>query len=156
MQMMERDRMENINNLSVNKRNYTLDALKAFFAVMIILTHFPFPGELGHICSNIGICGVILFFLISGYSSYNADDTVAANNILRRFKRNGKIFLIVISIYVVLGIVERLVTGQFDDFVAELQDPWRFPRMILLGDFSFIKADPLWFMVALLYSYIIL
>ena len=38
-----------IKELNKNKRNYTLDMLKFLFAVMIILVHFPFQGELGHI-----------------------------------------------------------------------------------------------------------
>ena len=94
-----------IRKTNINKRNHTLDALKFFFAIMVILVHFPFPGELGHICSNIGICGVILFFLISGYGSYNQDDTVASKNILRRFKRNGLTFIIILSIYIVFTII---------------------------------------------------
>ena len=140
----------------VDKRNYTLDALKAFFAIMIITVHFPFSEELGHICSNIGICGVILFFLISGYSSYDEDDDVASSNILKRFKRNGTMFLIVVGIYAVLATGVRIISGELNEFTAELSDPWRFPRLFLLGDLSFILGDPLWFMVALLYSYLIL
>lgn len=145
-----------IKEINVNKRNYTLDALKFIFALFVILVHFPFPGEVGLICSNIGICGVILFFLISGYSSYNKDDDIALKNILRRFKRNGITLLIVVAIYLVYTILEKLLYGGFNEFVQELADPWRFPRLILLCDLSFIKGDPLWFMIALLWSYIIL
>ena len=57
------EKLAPIKNLNEKKRNYILDALKLIFAIMIILVHFPFQGELGHLCSNIGICVVILFFL---------------------------------------------------------------------------------------------
>ena len=137
-----------------NKRNHTLDALKVFSAIMIILVHFPFEGELGHICSNIGICGVILFFLISGYSSYNSDNEIACSNILRRFKRNGITLLIVLLIYFIFAIIFMLFDGN--NIFYRFKDPWRIPRILLLGDFSFMKGDPLWFMVVLLWGYLIL
>ena len=145
-----------IKKLNINKRNYTLDALKFFFAIMVILVHFPFDGELGHICSNIGICGVILFFLISGYSSYNKDDSTASKNILRRFKRNGITFLIVLLVYIFFTIIKYAIADELYYLKYALRDPWTFPRLFLLGDLTFLNADPLWFMVALLNSYIIL
>ena len=143
-------------DINIKTRNYTFDLFKAIFALSIILVHFPLPDPIGTIFSTIGICGVIYFFLISGYSSYDKDDIVASKNILRRFKRNLKIFIIVFLIYFILIIPERLVSGQFDSFLDNFKNPWLFPRLLLLGDLSFISADPLWFMVALLYSYIIL
>ena len=143
-------------DVNIKSRNYTFDFLKALFALSIILVHFPFPYPVGPIFSTMGICGVIFFFLISGYSSYNKDDEIASKNILRRFKRNLKILIIVFLIYFVLVIPLRLVTDEFDYFLNSFKNPWLFPRLFLLGDFSFISGDQLWFMVALLYSYLIL
>ncbi|MBQ9520214.1 MAG: acyltransferase family protein [Acholeplasmatales bacterium] len=140
----------------VNKRNYTFDLLKALFAIGVIFVHFPFPGILGKILSSIGICGVIFFFLISGYSAYNKDDIKACQNIKKRFKRNLKITLIIVLIYLIFAILENIITNTFDDFLAYFKNPWLIPRMIVLGDFSFIYGDPLWFLVALLYSYLVL
>lgn len=142
------------NNIE-SKRNHTIDLLKAIFCMCMILVHFPFKGALGTVFSTIGICGVIFFFLVSGYSAYNQDDTIACQNLMKRFKRNLKITLIVLAIYAVLIPIEQLVTGQFDNFLSYFKNPWLFPRIIFLGDFSVIKADPLWFMPALLYAYLI-
>ena len=143
-------------DVNIKSRNYTFDFLKAVFALSIILVHFPFPGVVGTIFSTIGICGVIFFFLISGYSSYNKDDEQASKNILKRFKRNLKILIIAMLIYFVLIMLERIVAEDFDGFLNGFKNPWLVPRLLLLGDFSFITADPLWYMVALLYSYLIL
>ena len=152
--------MENTNNEKqveeTKIRNYTLDGLKFFFAIMVILVHFPLDGEVGHICSNIGICGVILFFLISGYKSYDEDDNIASKNILRRLKRNGITLLIMLLIYLIFTIIFKILTEDFGSFIDQLANPWTFPRIILFGDLSFINADPLWFMVALIFSYLIL
>jgi len=145
-----------INNLNKQIRNYTFDFLKGLFAIFVIMVHFPFPGIVGKITSAIGICGVIFFFLISGYSAYNSDDEIACNNIKKRFKRNLIITGIVLLIYFVLMTIEQLVTGQFDGYLNYLKNPWFVPRLLFLGDLSFIKADQLWFMFALLYSYLVL
>ena len=145
-----------INNLNKQIRNYTFDFLKGLFAIFVIMVHFPFPGIVEKITSAIGICGVIFFFLISGYSAYNSDDEIACNNIKKRFKRNIIITGIVLGIYFVLMTIEQLVTGQFDGYLNYLKNPWFIPRLLFLGDLSFIKADQLWFMFALLYSYLVL
>ena len=81
---------------------------------------------------------------------------MACNNILRRFKRNGITFLIVILIYFLIELIESLISNSFISFISQLIDINVWCRIFLLGDFSFLEADPLWFMVALLYSYIIL
>ncbi len=143
-------------NVVTNQRNYTMDVLKAIFAICVILVHFPFPGDIGTVFSTIGIVGVIFFFLISGYNAYDINDDEACKKILNRFKRNLKITLIVVGIYLVLMTLEALVAGYFDEYLDYYTNPWLVPRIILLGDFSFIKADQLWFMVALLYAYLTL
>ena len=140
----------------VSTRNYTLDVLKAIFAMCIILVHFPFGGAIGTVFSAIGICGVIVFFLITGYSSYDKDDKVACKKIKKRFKRNLKVTIIIVLIYLVLGTIERIVSGQFEEYLSDLKNPWLFPRMIALGDFEFIDGSPLWYLVALLYCYVIM
>ena len=141
---------------NINTRNYHFDFWKGLFAIFVILVHFPFPGNLGKICSAIGICGVIFFFLISGYSAYNKDDEIACNNLKNRFKRNLIILGLVLLIYFVLMTLEQLITGQFEDYLSYIKNPWFIPRLLFLGDLSFIKADQLWFMFALLYSYLVL
>ena len=140
---------------NIKSRNHSFDFLKAIFAIGVIFVHFPFPGITGKIFSAIGVCGVIFFFLISGYSAYNKDDNIACNNIIRRFKKYLIITIIVVLIYFAFKIIESAIAGEFSEFLASFKNPWLFPRMIILGDFSFIKADQLWFMVALLYSYLI-
>ncbi len=140
----------------IKTRNYTMDLFKAIFAIFVVFVHFPLDGWIGTIFSTIGICGVIYFFLISGYSSYDKDDKIACQNILKRLKRNAKITLIVIFIYTVITTLMKLIGGEFTEYLDSFKNPWLFPRLLLLGDLSFINGDPLWFMIALLYTYLIL
>ena len=106
---------------------------------------------------SVGTCGVILFFLISGYSIYDptSDKSKVCGRIMKRFRRNGRITLIAVAIYFAFTCVEQLLAGSFGAWIAEFANPIVWLRMVFLGDFEIIKADPLWFMPALLYAYLI-
>ena len=109
------------NNIIINERvekkhNFTIDIFKFVFSIFVILVHFPLPGEVGTICSTIGVTGVIFFFLISGYYAYNQDDSIACKNLMKRFKRNLILTFIVILIYFVVVIIENIISGDISSF----------------------------------------
>ena len=139
------------------KRNDHLDFWKGVASIGVILVHIAFPGAFGKIMQSVGTCGVVLFFLLSGYSIYdpNADKNVVCGRIMKRFRRNGRITLIAVAIYFAFTCIEQLLAGSFGAWIAEFASPIVWLRMIFLGDFEIIKADPLWFMPALLYAYLI-
>ena len=110
--------------IKTDKRNYLMDFIKGVAAIGVILVHFQFPGVLGKILCSVGVCGVVFFFLVSGYFAYNADDEKACDNLLKRFKRNLVITLIAVAIYLVFTVVEQLVLGTFDVWAQQLADPW--------------------------------
>lgn len=139
-----------------DKRNYLLDFCKGVATVGVALVHFRFPGITGKVMSSVGTAGVILFFLISGYFAYSEDDEAACGKLIKRFKRNLVITLIAVSVYFVFTAVRGAVSGDFADWIAEFNDPVLYLRMIVMGDLEVINGDPLWFMPALLYSYLIL
>ena len=138
------------------KRNYFLDFCKGVGAICVVLAHMPFPGVVGSIPTAVGTAGVVLFFLISGYFSYAADDDAACRQLIKRFKRNLVLTLIAIPIYSVFTALLKLISGHFSGWIASFTDPVLYLRMIVMGDFEIISGDPLWFMPALLYSYLIL
>ena len=133
------------------------DFWKGIASIGVILVHIQFPGVCGKITAAVGTCGVILFFLLSGYSIYNADadrDTVC-KRIMKRFRRNGRITLIAVAVFFAFTCVEKCVAGGFGEWIAGFADPVIWLRMVFLGDFEIIGGDPLWFMPALLYGYLI-
>lgn len=143
-------------NAVKKQRNYLLDFEKGIAAIGVVLVHFQFPGVLGNVLCSIGVCGVILFFLISGYFAYDPDDEAACRKLMKRFRRNLVITLIAVGTYLIITVIEQIAVGTIGEWAEILKDPWLIPRMIILGDFEFIFGDPLWFMLALLYSYLIL
>lgn len=143
-------------NVGLRQRNYLFDFIKGIAALGVILVHFQFPGVLGKVLCSVGVCGVVFFFLVSGYYAYDADDGTACGNLIKRFKRNLVITLVAVAVYSIYTVVEQIALGTFDIWLQNFKDPWLIPRMIFMGDFEFIHGDPLWFMPALLYSYLVL
>ena len=138
------------------KRNYMLDHFKGIAVIGVVLVHFQFPGTIGSVLCSIGVAGVILFFLISGYYAYHNDSQTACHKIIKRFKRNLFITVITVVIYFIFSVFYQLIMGTFGEWIDRFTDPMLYFRMLIMGDFEIIFADPLWFMPALLYSYLIL
>ena len=141
---------------SNTERNRLMDIIKCIAAFGVVLVHFQFPGVIGRILCSVGVCGVVFFFLVSGYYAYDPDDGRACRNLLKRFRRNLIITLIAVAAYILFTVIEQLALGTFSEWAENFKNPWLIPRMIFMGDFEFIHGDPLWFMPALLYSYLIL
>ncbi len=138
------------------QKNNLINFVKGVAALGVVLVHFQFPGVLGKVLCSVGVCGVVFFFLVSGYYAYDADDEAACRKLMKRFKRNLTITLIAVLVYTVYTVIEQLALGTIDKWLMHFKNPWLLPRMIVLGDFECIHGDPLWFMPALLYSYLIL
>ncbi len=137
------------------QRNQLWDLFKGIFAIGVVLVHFPFPGAVGKILASIGVMGVIFFFLISGYQSYSTDGS-SADRLLARVKRNFRLTVIAVLVYFVFTVIQQLIHGTFGEWITNFLNPITYIRMIVLGDFTLINADALWFMPALLYCYLIL
>jgi surface polysaccharide O-acyltransferase-like enzyme len=138
----------------MNKRNHFLDFWKFIAAIGVILVHIQFPGTIGKILALSGSEGVCLFALISGYACFG-DSKETSEKIIKRLKRNGLITLISIAVYVIFSYFLMKSLGQYALWKNGFTDPNSYIRMLALGDFEFFYASHLWFMVALVYSYII-
>ena len=135
-------------------RSILLDFMKGIGCLFVVLVHFPFPGAAGRIASSIGVSTVVLFFLISGYFAYDKD----GNNqkLILRIKRNTFILLCSIIFYIIFAAVRHIYLGSFAEWTSALKSPVVWIRFFILGDFELFYADPLWFMPALIYAYIII
>ena len=135
-------------------RNNFLDFWKFIAAIGVILVHVPFGGAFGNIMSSVGICGVSFFFLISGYSCYGPKEIVCPK-IRKRLLRNGIITIITVLIFALITYIEKKHNHEFNWWKLAFRKPSLYLKMLFAGDFDIIHGEALWFMVALLWSYVV-
>ncbi len=133
------------------ERNFLLDVIKAFCCVFVIFSHVKFPGRIGAVAFRLGGIGVSYFFLSSGfYINVPGKDPIEV--IKKRLKRIIHITLIAFLLFFVLTSAEILVHGP-ETVLGRFswQTPWRLPA---LCDVTFLNADHLWFLVAIIEAYL--
>lgn len=140
----------------MKEKNKTLAIIEAVAAICVVLVHFQFPGAFGRAVCATGAAGVIVFLLASGYFSYDRDDSgETSRRVMKRFYKNLRLTLCVAALYFAVTAVEKLAQGSFGEWITAFKSPILWARMILLGDFEIIHGDPLWYMVAILYCYLL-
>ena len=133
------------------KRNYAVNLLKFIAIICVILIHDKVPGNIGGIIRGIAAMAVPVFFMISGYYSYEVTGEILG----KRAKRIFFLMLIANAIYFVWDICVELLTGNslqlwfLDNCSAKRIAVW-----ILLNESSL--RGHLWFLGALLYAYLFL
>ncbi|MCR4948431.1 MAG: acyltransferase [Treponema sp.] len=142
------------NEKTVTTRNNSIDCWKLIAAIGVIFVHVPFDGALGNILTSIGICGVAFFYIISGYACYGDKEEVCPK-IRKRLLRNGIITLITVAIYMLFCILQKKQNHEYNWWIRQFRQPQTWLRMLFLGDFEMMYGSHLWFMIALLWSYVI-
>lgn len=139
----------------MKERNNCLDFFKGLSALGVIYVHIMFPGIFGKLMCAVGSCGVLYFFLISGYAANGPKEHICPK-LMKRFRRNLLLLLAVIPAYIAASLYELHMDGQSPVYWRViLKRPEFYVRLFLLGDLDLIHGDPLWFMFALLYAYLI-
>lgn len=92
---------------SVPTRNQSMECFKMIAAIVVVLLHQPFPGQLGTVVSVVGSIAVPMFFAITGYFNYGADREA----VIRRLKHLLRLYLIVIVTTAVCGVVSTELQG---------------------------------------------
>ena len=132
------------------KRNSSVDVLKGVAAILVILIHEPFPGIIGEWIAMLAGFAVPVFFMVSGYFSYNASKAKLVASIKRT--------LTLILIAYVLNIARLLVTYHFsvtavcNYFVEEILTIKHIAMWLVLN--VTLVSGVAWFLFALLYCYI--
>ena len=136
-------------------RNRCLDFFKGIAALCVVFVHISFPGKFGKCVSSVGSCGVMLFFLISGFYAYGSREEMCPK-LMQRFRRNLLITAIALLVYFAAAALDRYLTvHSLNGFFRQLASPKLYLRMLFLNDLDLISGGPLWFMLALLYAYLI-
>lgn len=142
---------------SVKQRNKCLDAFKGIACIAVVLLHvrIPFTG-VDNIVQSMARFAVPLFFMVSGYYCYYDDIAIMQKKLPQKIKHIFKICIASLLYWVVIKFMICLF-GMSEHGIAETFSAMFTWQSIV--DFIVFNADPviniLWFVFALLYTYII-
>lgn len=131
----------------MKKYNASLDWLKGFSCLMVVVIHMPFPGIAGNMFSRLGDFAVPIFLLISGFYAEGNNKEQAASHLIKKAMHIFKLFIIAILIY--LGIY--ILRNGWSETI-------RLPfigKFLCLNDYNAIGAYHLWFLPALAWLYFV-
>ena len=131
-------------------RNVTLDVVKLIAAYFVVFIHNKFYGEFGLAIDSIARFAVPLFFISSGYFCFNnSPDKIKVKAI-----RIAKMFLWATVMYHFVNLAFFVLQGKQDAIIpyitgiVNFETIWRF----LFTNLPY-SSTPLWFLIALVYTY---
>lgn len=142
--------------MELSRKNIFIDFLKGIGCLGVVLIHVSFPGNFGAVVSRLAQFAVPVFLMISGFYAYNADPEVIYKNVKRRLKRIAKLTVIVLILYAFLGAILSVLYGGFSSYIKNIFSFKNILNMLVLNNFDAIGAGHIWFLPALLYSYVFL
>lgn len=131
-------------------RKYGLDFLKGFAACFVVFMHARFPDAFGEYIAKIGTFAVPVFFMTSGYFSFNA----TKSKTLKSIKRTATYLFVAY----LLNLIRIIVELGFDAgsiltfFKTEIFTASHMMKFILLSH-SLISGVA-WFLISLLVCYV--
>ena len=138
--------------MSKTLRNNTLDVAKLLASFLVVFIHVPFYGIFGEIVKCISRVAVPLFFMTSGYFSFQND----TKTIVRKIKKLVSILIFTSILYNVLNVAVAFLSdglGGIKDYLLGFADIGAWLKLIFFNlPFS---ATRLWFLFALIYVYIL-
>ncbi|MBR2012999.1 MAG: acyltransferase family protein [Clostridia bacterium] len=135
-----------------NQKNYTLELLKLITSYMVVFIHVKFYGEMGIAIETLARFAVPLFFLISGYYSYQ----IKPEKILKRAKNILNLSILAVGSYTVFNIVTLLLKGRVGRVFLYFAKYLNITKLFKLVVFNVsISAGHLWFLLALIYVYLV-
>ena len=134
--------------------NTTLHAIKTLACFSVVAIHIWLPGKIGAVYQIIARFAVPMFFLISGFYSYN----ISKSKILQRIKKIFRLTLISTFFYVAIFIYTLWKENnlQFPFQTFSFTNILRFIFFNRISDLIGSLATPLWYLYAILYIYIYL
>ena len=131
------------------EQNHTLNILKVLCAILIVFNHCVFPQEFGKIVKDLSRIAVPIFFIISGYFSYQNND----DKIKNKFKRIFLMFFGACIFWFFYTIIRYAIISPIEIkfYLKNFINFKRIIHFIIFNDNTF--WGHLWFLNALLYCY---
>jgi len=136
----------------ISNKNQTLELLKLLASYMVVFIHVPFYGKIGTAMNALARFAVPLFFLISGFYSYNTSHIKIKKRIVHI------IHLLAFStiLYTVYNAVLFLYNNDLEGLFQYFNKYLNLKAMLKLLMLNVpVHATHLWYLLALIYVYFI-
>lgn len=141
-----------------NERIYTIDALRIIVAFFVVVIHFPFPGTVGKYLWINAYFAVPFFYLVAGYFLGTEDKEELERKIKKRAKHIFKLFVYTAIVYVSINLLYYVIYKGTDisTYVSSIFTTKSVMKFVLLNVWPFFIGGAIWFLQAMVYSYIII
>lgn len=141
-------------------RNICLYFFEALGAIFIVFMHSNFPGDFGLFMYSLGKFGVPIFFAISGFFLYKNESSKEEirSKLKKRIIRVSFLLLLSFIIYFTLDAVTSCTGDNSINFGEYLARVFHWKKFIFFFalNYPFTNGIHNWFMIALIFSYLII
>ncbi len=134
------------------KKNTTLELLKLIASYMVVFIHVSFLGNTGIVMDALARFAVPLFFVTSGFFSYQ----ITPEKIKERIKHILKLIIMATLCYIIFDISELILSGNIGGilpYLLEILHPVMILRLIVFN--KPVSSGHLWYLWAMLYVYFV-
>lgn len=136
----------------VTKKNMTLELFKLFASYMVVFIHVKFVGEIDVIVNALARFAVPLFFLISGYYSYQ----ISPKKIIKRTRNSLNLFIFATVCYIAFSVLFLLLEGNVGGVVEYFSRYLNIRALINFFVFNMPFSSPhLWYLLSIIYVYVV-
>ncbi|MDR0916501.1 MAG: acyltransferase [Oscillospiraceae bacterium] len=133
-------------------RYSSIDALRFFAAFFVVSIHATFKGSFGEYFRAISNVAVPLFFIISGYFTFNSDSDILRQRSIKQIKRVAKITVFAVVVHLIVNTASQLPQGHFTTYISSI---FSFRVLAILTVFNELPLEwHLWYLFAYMYTMI--
>lgn len=141
-----------VNNGIKSARNQSMECCKMMASILVVFLHVPFPGEIDEFVTCFSCFAVPVFFAISGYFNYGADQRALS----RRLKHLLKLYITAICVTFLWGCIRtELHGGSTIAFLRQF-----LPKSEEISAWFLFQLDPrlgqLWYLLSACLCYVFL
>ncbi len=137
----------------IGKKYNLLNALKIIAAFFVVCIHVHFPGDFGNVVIAVARFGVPFFFMVSGFFSYYEDKSSIDAKYKRKIKHILALLASGIVMYFLFGLAVAAVNGNISGYLVKIFSFKSVFEFLVFNNTS--VSEFLWFMPALVYTYIV-
>lgn len=134
------------------QKNYTLELIKLFASYMVVFIHIMFYGKMGIIMDALARFAVPLFFLISGYYSFQ----IKPEKIIKRIRHISGLIIFATVCYTLFNIAILFLKGTVGGIDSYFEQYLNIGTLIKFFIFNVpVSSVHLWYLLAMVYVYVV-